>query len=485
MRDKCIKILFFLIFIFVYKSVKAQNINDELKYENDFSLIKKGLFEEALLLNIGNVEKAKINNDKKSITLGYIRIASILCGFGEHLESLRYLDLADKLADRGGFRGLKIRVLGNYGRNYSALNINKSAIEYFNRSIKLCLEAKPVNQNILSFLYINKADAFLDTEYESDSTLVYIHKAIKIKENPFKYAVVANYYLKEDVNIDSAKYYLSKSKSLVYFNNNIAEYYKSTVLHADANFKKAVGDYNEAIDLYKKSLNIYKKIKKTEEVKLSYRLISEAYAQLKDEKKTYEYLLKYTKITDSINTHYNQKINVVISNFLKEQENAYQEKEKKYSFFVGIVVLLSIGVVVLIIYSYRKKRQQIISEKEKIIKQKNAESTRLKEKLNIAFDEVILLAKNNDCSFLIRFQEVYPNVCARLLEINPKLVNTELSLCAMIWLNFSSKDIAIYTNIQPKTVQTKKYRLRKKLDIPENANVYTWLKNLVSSLPVH
>ena len=106
------------------------------------------------------------------------------------------------------------------------------------------------------------------------------------------------------------------------------------------------------------------------------------------------------------------------------------------------------------------------------------ESKKLKQKLNVAFDEVILLAKKNDSSFLVRFQEVYPNVCEKLLENNPKLVNTELTLCAMVWLNFSSKDIASYTHVQPKTVQTKKYRLRKKLNIPENINIYTWLKNL-------
>jgi tetratricopeptide (TPR) repeat protein len=341
----------------------------------------------------------------------------------------------------------------------------------------LCKKLTPVNQNILSFLYVNKADAFLGTAYKVDSTLFYLHKAIEIKENPFKYAVVANYYLKENVNIDSAKHYLNKSKVLLSY-NAITEYQKATVLHAEANFNKAIGNYKEAIIFYKKSLVIYKKIKKSQEVKLSYKLIYETYEKLEDENSAHKYLLKYTNITDSISAQYNQKINVVISNFLKVQEKGYQEKEKKFSFFIGIVVLLFVGIIILIIYNYRKKRQKIIVEKEKIIKQKNLESIQLKEKLNIAFDEVISLAKINDASFLGRFQEVYPNVCDKLLETNPKLVNTELTLCAMIWLNFSSKDIASYINVQPKTVQTKKYRLRKKLNIPEAVNIYVWIKNL-------
>ena len=478
MQYKYLKVFFFFVISSVLVFAQEQKPIDKLSKEYEFSLIRKGLFEEVLLLNMKLVEKAKKNNDEEAIALGYIRIASVLCNFGENLESLRYLDLANNIVFDDGYDNLKIRVLANYGRNYSALKINKKAVECFDKSIEICKNLKSYDQNLLSFLYINKADAFLDTQYETDSTLVYLHKAIKIKENPFKYAVVANYYLKENVNIDSAKVYLDKSKVLILGDNNITEYYKATVIHADANFNKAIGNYKKAIVLYKESLNIYKKIKKIEEVKLSHKLISETYSQLNDEDNSHKYLISYTKITDSINARYNQNIDVVIGNFLSDQEKEYQKKEKKYNSLIVVVITFFLSVVLFIVYNYRKKRRKIIEEKEQIINQKNIESKKLKQKLNVAFDEVILLAKKNDSSFLVRFQEVYPNVCEKLLENNPKLVNTELTLCAMVWLNFSSKDIASYTNVQPKTVQTKKYRLRKKLNIPENINIYTWLKNL-------
>jgi hypothetical protein len=62
---------------------------------------------------------------------------------------------------------------------------------------------------------------------------------------------------------------------------------------------------------------------------------------------------------------------------------------------------------------------------------------------------------------LTRFQEIYPEFCPRLLEINPRLGASELTFCAMIKLNFTSKEIAEYTFIQHKSVQQKKHRLRK------------------------
>ncbi|QDO93319.1 hypothetical protein FNB79_04805 [Formosa sediminum] len=479
MRSKSVFILFFLAFLSLYGNQQPHEEYQGWMREED-SLIKDGFFEEALLLDIDIVEKAKKNNDIFTVTVGYIRIANILCTFGEHLESLRYLDLADNLIDEDKNTNLKIRVLANYARNYTALNFNNKAIAYYNECITLCSKLPPNYNYLLSFLYINKADAFSNTPYKLDSTLVYLHKAIKIKENAFKYAVVANYYLKKDINLDSAKTYLNKSKLLVQ-NSDITEYHKSIVLHAEANYNKSTGNYNDAIKFYKESLEISKRLKILENVKLAYKLISETYAKLQEDELSHEYLLKYTVITDSINTRYNKNIDDVINTFLTEQELDYKEKEKKYSSLIVAVVLVFVFAVFLIIYNtytYKAKKRRVLLEKETLLKQKELESKKLKQKLNEAFDEVDALAKTNDPSFLIRFQEVYPQVCENLLKINPKLVNTELSLCAMIWLNFSSKDIASFTNIQPRTVQTKKYRLRKKLNIPEDENIYTWIKKL-------
>ncbi|OEI80816.1 hypothetical protein AST99_07120 [Formosa algae] len=477
MRGLYITILFFLVVSSTYGNLQEQKTNyqDWIKEEN--SLIKKGLFEEALLLNIDIVESAKKNNDVYTVSVTYIRIANILCTFGEHLESLRYLDLADNLIDENENLDLKVRVLANYARNYAALKINNKSIEYYNESINLCKKLLPDYDYLLSFLYINKADAFTNTPYKLDSTLVYLHKAIKIRKNPFKYAVVANYYLKKDKNIDSARAYLNKSKRLMQV-RNISEYHKSIVLQAEANYNKAIGNYEEAICLYEKSIEISRSVRVLDNVQLAYKLISETYSQLEDEDRSHEYLLKYSVLTDSLNLRYNKNIGSVISNFLTEQESGYKQQEKKYSVLIVTVVFLFVGSVLVIVYYYRKKRLRIVEEKERLLKQKQLESEKLKQQLNEAFEEVVGLAKTNDPSFLIRFQEVYPHVCANLLKVNPKLVNTELTLCAMIWLNFSSKDIACFTNIQPRTVQTKKYRLRKKLNIPEDENIYTWIKSI-------
>lgn len=94
------------------------------------------------------------------------------------------------------------------------------------------------------------------------------------------------------------------------------------------------------------------------------------------------------------------------------------------------------------------------------------------------FEEVKELAIRNDSCFLIRFQELYPSFTENLLKINPKLKNTELIFCAMIKLNFSSKEIANYLTIQHKSVQTRKNRIRSRLNIKSDVDLYLFFSNL-------
>jgi DNA-binding CsgD family transcriptional regulator len=55
----------------------------------------------------------------------------------------------------------------------------------------------------------------------------------------------------------------------------------------------------------------------------------------------------------------------------------------------------------------------------------------------------------------------------------------DLTFCAYLYLNFSSKDIAQYTFVTPRAVQIRKNRLRKKLNINSEEDIYLWIKNII------
>ena len=124
--------------------------------------------------------------------------------------------------------------------------------------------------------------------------------------------------------------------------------------------------------------------------------------------------------------------------------------------------------------------EQVIAAKESVITQKEKENTVLQYKVNDAFEEVIHLAKRNSPEFFARFQEVYPDFVDKISVVTPKLRVSELTLCAYIFLGFTTKDIALYTFKSIHTIQGRKSHLRKKFNLSPEEGFELWMKKLMS-----
>lgn len=107
--------------------------------------------------------------------------------------------------------------------------------------------------------------------------------------------------------------------------------------------------------------------------------------------------------------------------------------------------------------------------------EKEEELNHLELKVNDAFAELLELAKSNDSSFLSRFKEVYPYFYNKLITNYPDLTNGQLQFCALLKLNFTTKEIAHYNNISVRSVETRKNRLRKQLDISSDIDLNKWM----------
>ncbi|WP_255412855.1 hypothetical protein [Elizabethkingia sp. YR214] len=92
--------------------------------------------------------------------------------------------------------------------------------------------------------------------------------------------------------------------------------------------------------------------------------------------------------------------------------------------------------------------------------------------------EIIDLAEQKSPLFLEKFQLFFPDFIPALLRINPDLVSSELQMCALIKLEFRTKDIAVCTDSTVKSVESRKYRVKKKLNIPSNVNIDCFLNQL-------
>jgi ligand-binding sensor domain-containing protein/DNA-binding CsgD family transcriptional regulator len=76
------------------------------------------------------------------------------------------------------------------------------------------------------------------------------------------------------------------------------------------------------------------------------------------------------------------------------------------------------------------------------------------------------------------FNEAHENFFKKLKASLPDLVPNDLKLCAFLLLNMTSKEMASLLNISLRGVEIRRYRLRKKLNVPHDKNLVEFLMEL-------
>ncbi|WP_312136980.1 diguanylate cyclase [Sphingobacterium sp.] len=118
----------------------------------------------------------------------------------------------------------------------------------------------------------------------------------------------------------------------------------------------------------------------------------------------------------------------------------------------------------------QKERSELIIDQlnEKITDTDNSEP----------LEKLVNLAMNDSASFLPVFKEIFPDFYGNLAAINPNMTIEEFKFCALLRLGFTTKDIATFTHLAVRSVQTKKNRLRKSFNIPSEEDLYTWVESI-------
>ncbi|TDX82553.1 hypothetical protein [Epilithonimonas xixisoli] len=238
-------------------------------------------------------------------------------------------------------------------------------------------------------------------------------------------------------------------------------------------------NYTKAIEYFNKSLllgNEYKIL--PSELTESYSGIAESYKALKDYKNQAIHLDKAEKIEDSLSIIEKRSI----ENVIKPAKTEINDKENS-NLFIIILSLAFLAIVAIFFFIQRKKivvpvEESIPQISEDIddrldLPEKQQESTNPQE-----LSHIIELARNNDPSFNLKFSELFPSFNQNLLKISPQLTLSDLEYCALMKLNFDTKQIATFKKTSITSVESRKYRIRKKLSIGNSENIYTWLMKI-------
>lgn len=79
--------------------------------------------------------------------------------------------------------------------------------------------------------------------------------------------------------------------------------------------------------------------------------------------------------------------------------------------------------------------------------------------------------------FKLRFEKVHPGFFERMKALYPSLSKTELRLCAYIRVGMTAKEIAQVLSVKPDTVNTSRYRIRKKMGLSPDASLESALES--------
>ena len=90
----------------------------------------------------------------------------------------------------------------------------------------------------------------------------------------------------------------------------------------------------------------------------------------------------------------------------------------------------------------------------------------------------IIKSRNSFDSFRNQFTKAFPDFFKTLIKMHPTLSPTDLQLCAYIKMNQTNQDIASINNLSKRSVESQRYRLRKKLNIDKQTDLFNYLTNL-------
>ena len=285
-------------------------------------------------------------------------------------------------------------------------------------------------------------------------------------------------------------------------------------------------NYDLALDFGNKALELSKEYNSYQQLRNSYEVLYRVYDEIGDKAKALDNYISYKTYSDSILNEVSR--NKLIEeqekyeSAKKEQEIELLESENRLqktriilvSIILGASLLVSVLVFLKIVFKKRnelelKEKDKLLSDSQRKLAEEELEKEKLKAEhvqkeltnyaLHIAeknnfleqLKEQIYDIRFSPCRDEIRkelariemkiFQNVTINeereelqskvdeVCSgfflRLKSQFPELTENDKRLAVFLRLNLSSKDIASILNIEPKSVQQSRYRLRKKLDL--------------------
>ena len=478
--------------------------------------------------------------DNHTICKLYIRIAELYQnGEFDSNWSIEAMNNAIKYANKTDNPNIIDETYLALGNLYAALNMQESAIKYYDEILKKVIDKNTIRN--ISTTLTRKASLIIKQENYKDA-LQLIDSSLYLCIRDFNDSLqVVNYYYKAKIHeltndIESAKKYYTQAAKLAYDNNDFDT--SSKIMFCIGNINKKTEDYSNAIKVFRIICDSTEKYRMYNVCYQAFYQLSQCYSLLGEYEEAYYLFNKYDIYYDSLYRIYQDKKVEELRNsyLLSANVNELKAKEIKdknirdnkneWKLFISvIIVLILISITFIILYSTNKatshknevttyEQQHKIDKIENDLMEYQLKNNReltmklafqlksylqiinpikedLKNAIELSENEQKNKIKNiyqhlqnnihifNNAENLNKqIDKVYKEFLNRLEEKYPGLTKAEKKLCTLLYINMSSKEIATITNSTIRTVETSRYRLRKKFNLSRDEDIVSFLQKI-------
>ena len=383
------------------------------------------------------------------------------------------------------------QALNDIGQTYLLLEDYKNAEKYLNESLKKSIEANSKSITGTAYTNLGKLQILLS---DPNKAMDYLNKALEIQTQ------------------------LNETRKQIITKNQIGQAYNT------------MNKPRLAIPTFSEVIEIADRIDSKSTLQYAYLYRSESFKLLSDFENALKDFEKYKQISDTLfnneKSRQIEELRTIHDLKQKEADLAIQKKEivvlngeiklaniKKLSYAAGMISFIFIAALIYYSLNQRMKKKEIEQKKQEEILRQEIEFKRkelasqtlhlvqkktfiqeLKENLErirnspelfkIEFRRIVMLLKKEDTSdkdwevFKSYFSEVHDNFDRKLMSAYPEISEKEIRLASFIKMKLSTKEIATMLNVLPDSVLKSKYRLKKKLNIKKESDLYQYLNTL-------
>lgn len=425
------------------------------------------------------------------------------------------------------------------GNIYAALNMHESATKYYDEILKKVINKNTIRN--ISTTLTRKASLMIKQENYTDA-LQLIDSSLYLCIRDFNDSLqVVNYYYKGKIHeltndIESAKKYYTQAAKLAYDNNDFDT--SSKIMFCIGNINKKTEDYSNAIKVFRIICDSTEKYRMYNVCYQAFYQLSQCYSLLGEYEEAYYLFNKYDIYYDSLYRIYqDKKVEELRNSYLlatnvnelktKEiEEKNIKDNINDWKLFISIIIVLAmISITFIILYSTNKatshknevtnyEQQHKIDKIENDLMEYQLKNNReltmklafqlksylqiinpIKEDLKNAIElpeneqknkikNIYQHLQNNTHIFNNaenlnkQIDKVYKDFLNKLEEKHPGLTKAEKKLCTLLYINMSSKEIATITNTTIRTIETSRYRLRKKFNLSRDEDIVSFLQKI-------